>query len=85
VTFLPMDSVRAEVADRRLVAVPLEDPLLRATRVTLVASATRTLSVAAERVVESLKLRMGDGGRRGARASGSRQRSRNQNAKVENQ
>jgi len=85
VTFLPMDSVRAEVADRRLVAVPLEDPLLRATRVTLVASASRTLSVAAERVVESLKLRMGDGGRRGARASGSRQRSRNQNAKVENQ
>jgi DNA-binding transcriptional LysR family regulator len=85
VTFLPMDSVRAEVADGRLVAVPLEDPLLRATRVTLVASASRTLSVAAERVVESLRLRMGGGARRGARAAVARQRSRNQNAKVENQ
>lgn len=89
VTFLPMDSVRAEVAAGRLVAVPLEDPLFRATRVTLVASASRTLSVAAERVAESLKARMGDGaGRsmaRGSAAVRATKRSRNQKAKVENQ
>ncbi len=89
VTFLPMDSVRAEVATGRLVAVPLEDPLFRDTRVTLVASASRTLSVAAERVAESLKARMGDGaGRstaRGSAAARATKRSRNQKAKVENQ
>lgn len=89
VTFLPMDSVRAEVAAGRLVAVPLEDALFRGTRVTLVASASRTLSVAAERVAESLKARMGDGaGRSMARGSAAvrvTKRSRNQKAKVENQ
>jgi len=88
VTFLPMDSVRAEVADGRLVAVPLEDALLRGTRVTLVASASRTLSVAAERVADSLKQRMAEGaGRAAPRASApsrSAKRSRNQKAKVEN-
>lgn len=89
VTFLPMDSVRAEVAAGRLVAVPLEDAQFRGTRVTLVASASRTLSVAAERVAESLKARMGDGaGRSMARGSAAvrvTKRSRNQKAKVENQ
>lgn len=88
VTFLPMDSVRAEVAARRLVAVPLEDALFRGTRVTLVASASRTLSVAAERVAESLKARMGAGAgrpvQRTAAAARAGKRSRNQKAKVEN-
>lgn len=88
VTFLPMDSVRAEVAARRLVAVPLDDPLFRGTRVTLVASASRTLSVAAERIAESLKARMGQGPARSvpraAAAAGAGKRSRNQKAKVEN-
>ncbi|TXL64124.1 LysR family transcriptional regulator [Zeimonas arvi] len=89
VTFLPMDSVRAEVAARRLVAVPLEDALFRGTRVTLVASASRTLSAAAQRVAESLEARMSEGARRaGARmapVARAGKRSRNQKAKVENQ
>jgi DNA-binding transcriptional LysR family regulator len=59
VTFLPLDSVRGEVAERRLVAVPLDDPLSRSTRVTLVGSASRTLSVAAESAIGALKMLMG--------------------------
>ncbi|HRO60580.1 MAG TPA: LysR substrate-binding domain-containing protein [Burkholderiaceae bacterium] len=62
VTFLPRDSVHAEVLDGKLVAVPLEDPLLKGTRVTLVASASRTLSSAAQCVADSLKVRMSSGG-----------------------
>jgi DNA-binding transcriptional LysR family regulator len=58
VTFLPLDSVRAEVADGRLVAVPLDEPLLSATRVTLVASAARTLSPAAAAAVDCMKAMM---------------------------
>src|SRR5690606_26841734 len=58
VTFLPLDSVRAEVADGRLVAVPLDEPLLSATRVTLVASASRTLSAAAQTAAECLRSMM---------------------------
>lgn len=48
VTFLPLDSVRGEVASGRLVAIPLAERLLRDTRVTLVASPARTLSAAAD-------------------------------------
>jgi DNA-binding transcriptional LysR family regulator len=55
VTFLPMDSVRTESATRRLVAVPLKDALLRNTKVTLVASASRIQSAASSSVVEALK------------------------------
>lgn len=70
VTFLPLDSVRAEVADGRLVAVALDEPLLRATRVTLVASASRSLSAAAAAAVDWLKRMMAeeDGGVGGQRA-----------------
>ncbi|MGE0314224.1 MAG: LysR family transcriptional regulator [Lautropia sp.] len=57
-TFLPMDTVRAEVAQRRLIAVPLTDPLLRSTRVTLVESASRRRSAATESVVSVLRERM---------------------------
>ncbi len=55
VTFLPMDTVRAEVAQRRLYAIPLSDTLLRNTRVTLVASASRKRSAATESVIAVLK------------------------------
>ena len=58
VTFLPEDTVHAEVAEGRLVAIPLEDPLLRNTRVTLVASASRKRSAATESVVAVLKSQM---------------------------
>lgn len=58
VTFLPLDSVRSEVAAGRLVAVPLVEPLLRSTGVTLVASPSRTLSVAAAWIREQLQLAM---------------------------
>lgn len=64
VTFLPLDSVRAEVVDGRLAAVPLDEPPLSATRVTLVASAARTLSPAAAAAVASMKAMMSTGGRR---------------------
>lgn len=55
VTFLPLDSVRTEVASGRLVAVPLAEKLLRETRVTLVASPARSLSAAASWTRERLK------------------------------
>lgn len=58
VTFLPLDSVRTEVEDGRLVAVPLSESLLRGTRVTLVASPSRTLSPAADWTRERLKSTM---------------------------
>jgi DNA-binding transcriptional LysR family regulator len=58
VTFLPLDSVRAEVVDGRLATVPLDEPLLSATRVTLVASAARTLSPAAAAAVDCMKAMM---------------------------
>lgn len=58
VTFLPMDSVRTEIAARRLVAVPLDEALLRNTKVTLVASASRTRSIASNSVLDALKLEM---------------------------
>ncbi len=64
VTFLPMDSVRTEIAARRLVAVPLDDTLLRNTQVTLVASASRTRSIASNSVVDALKLEMATSGRK---------------------
>ena len=76
VTFLPLDSVRGEVAERRLVAVPLDDPLSRATRVTLVGSASRTLSVAAESAIEALKALMG------AESSRTRKRAARARARV---
>ena len=55
VTFLPLDSVRSEVESGTLVAVPLEERLLRDTRVTLVASPARKLSAAAGWTRERLK------------------------------
>ena len=58
VTFLPMDSVRSEVAARRLVAVPLDDTVLRNTKVTLSASASRVRSIASNSVVDALKVEM---------------------------
>lgn len=54
-TFLPLDSVRGEVASGRLVAIPLVEKLLRDTRVTLVASPARTLSAAADWTRQRLK------------------------------
>jgi len=76
VTFLPMDTVRAEVAERRLIAVPLEDSLLRNTRVTLVASASRKRSAATESVIAMLRKQMSAririDGRRGTRQPRSR-------------
>ncbi|MCD6679555.1 MAG: LysR family transcriptional regulator [Burkholderiaceae bacterium] len=69
VTFLPLDSVRAEVAEGRLAAVPLDEPLLSATGVTLVASAARTLSPAAAAAVDCMKAMMSPPRRR--RSSGS--------------
>jgi DNA-binding transcriptional LysR family regulator len=60
VTFLPVDAVSAEVAEQRLVAVPLDDRLLRGCGVTLVVSPSRRLSVAAELVASRLKSRMTD-------------------------
>ncbi|MFP5406068.1 MAG: LysR substrate-binding domain-containing protein, partial [Gammaproteobacteria bacterium] len=78
VTFLPLDAVRNEVAEGRLKAVPLDDELLRSTRVTLVASASRTLSTAATRVADRLRARM-DGRDPCPEAL---QRSQNQNAAV---
>lgn len=64
VTFLPLDSVRAEVAEGRLVAIQLVEPLLAATRVTLVASAARRLSPAAAAAVACMKAMMSPGARR---------------------
>ncbi|MEB2317038.1 MAG: LysR family transcriptional regulator [Pseudomonadota bacterium] len=73
VTFQPLDSVRREVVDGQLVAVPLDEKLLRGTRVTLVASPSRTLSPAADWTRERLKAAMAasarqtTGGRRAKR------------------
>lgn len=61
VTFLPHDTVQAEVVDGRLIAIPLDEPLLGATRVTLVASAARALSPAAAAAVACLKEMMAPG------------------------
>lgn len=58
VTFLPLDSVRGQVTEERLVAIPLAESLLQRTRVTLVASPSRVLSAAAERTRERLKSAM---------------------------
>ncbi len=64
VTFLPLDSVHAEVADGRLVAVPLDEPLLSATRVTLVASAARSPSPAAAAAASCMKEMMSSDAKR---------------------
>lgn len=69
VTFLPRDTVQAEVVDGRLIAIPLEDPLLGATRVTLVASAARVLSPAAAAAVACLKEMMAPGAGRAKRST----------------
>jgi DNA-binding transcriptional LysR family regulator len=61
VTFLPLDSVRAEVTEGALVAVPLDEPLLQATRVTLVASASRVPSAAATAALNCLTKMMARG------------------------
>ncbi|MCC7121491.1 MAG: LysR family transcriptional regulator [Gammaproteobacteria bacterium] len=68
VTFLPLDSVRAEVADGRLAAIPLAEPMLGATRVTLVVSAARSLSPAAVAAIDTLKEMMAAGAKAATRA-----------------
>ncbi|HEY0878811.1 MAG TPA: LysR family transcriptional regulator [Zeimonas sp.] len=72
VTFLPLDSVRAEVAEGRVVAVPIDEPLLAATRVTLVTSAARSLSPAAEAAVACLKQLMASDRERSRRGGNAR-------------
>jgi DNA-binding transcriptional LysR family regulator len=67
VTFLPLDAVRSEVESGRLVALPLEERLLRDTRVTLVASPGRTLSAAASWTRDRLKESMAKAGHPGGR------------------
>lgn len=58
VTFLPGDMVLPEITAGLLVAVPLSDPALRKTRVTLVASTTRKLSQAARHLARHLSEHM---------------------------
>jgi DNA-binding transcriptional LysR family regulator len=66
VTFLTRDMVLPEIEAGTLVAVPLSDPTLRKTDVTLVASRTRKLSKAASHMAQHLTKLM----------NGSRQRKR---------
>jgi DNA-binding transcriptional LysR family regulator len=58
VTFLPEDVVRSEIEAGLLLAVPLTDPSLRKSRVTLVESTTRKLSQAAQHLARYLGERM---------------------------
>lgn len=80
VTFMPRETVLPEVEAGRLVALPLDDRLLRETWVTLVASAGRTLAPAAARLADTLRLRMAEGGS-DARRTGSRGARKSQRSK----
>lgn len=54
VTFLPVDSLRSQVNEGRLAAIPIDVPAFRRTSVTLVISASRTLSAAAQAALDEL-------------------------------
>lgn len=57
-TFLPRDTAMPAITAGRLVAVPLRDPRLEATQVTLVQLASRTISPSCRMVAELLVARM---------------------------